>query len=382
VAALLMFFVSAHGIADAQTPARAAPARPVAITPLAAAAVPSVAVQSPAKSPVKTPAKPPPAKSSAAAKPAAKPPATVKLDGVDYIDVIAFARALGMKARWLAPLEELALQNDKLRIVLKHDSREISVNGMRVFTGDTVRGHKGTLRVSQTDAEFLLSPIINAGRGRSPIPALKTIVLDPGHGGTDHGKKNDKLKLNEKTLALDTALRLKKILEARGYKIVMTRAADVKVELAARAVAATTAKADLFVSIHFNSVPQNTQKVRGLEVYRFTPRGQAPVTRGGVNSEDREKNPADPFACWNTLAAFLMQRSLLDDLKLVDRGAKHHKFAVLRLAPCPSLLIEGGFLSNDTEARLIATPAFRQKLAQSIANGITAYADALVKAGK
>jgi N-acetylmuramoyl-L-alanine amidase len=366
-AALLAFFVFPRGTAGAQTQTRSMPARPAAGMPLAAAA----------SSPSAPAAKP-------GAKPAsaADPLAPVKLAGIDYIDVIAFGRALGLKAAWRAPLEELALQNDRLLIVLKHDSRELSVNGMRVFTGDAVRGHKGTLRVSRTDAESVLAPIINAGRGRAPVPALKTIVLDPGHGGPDHGKINDKLKLNEKTFTLDTALRLKKILEARGYKIVMTRTADVKVELPARAVVATTAKADLFVSIHFNSVAQNTQRVRGLEVYRFTPRGQTPVTRTDITAEDREKNPADPFACWNTLAAYHMQRALLGDLKLADRGMKHHKFAVLRLAPCPSLLVEGGFLSHDAEAKLIATPAFRQKLAQSIANGITAYADALPKTKK
>ncbi|OAM87467.1 N-acetylmuramoyl-L-alanine amidase [Termitidicoccus mucosus] len=363
-AALAAVLALAQGGVEAQTQARAAPTRPVATLPLAAA---------------KSSASAPRTKSAASPASAVAP---IKIAGIDYIDVIAFGRASGMKAVWLAPLEELALQNDHLRIVLKHDSRELSVNGMRVFTGDAVRGHKGALLVSRTDADTLLSPIIDAGRGRAAIPSLKTIVIDPGHGGPDHGKINDKLKLNEKTFTLDTALRLKKILEARGYKIVMTRTADVKVDLPARAVVATTAKADLFVSIHFNSVAQGAQRVRGLEVYRFTPRGQAPVTRGDVTAEDREKNPADPFAYWNTLAACLMQRSLLGDLKLVDRGMKHHKFAVLRLAPCPSLLIEGGFLSNDAEAKLIATPDFRQKLAQSIADGISEYATTLANAKK
>ncbi len=332
------------------------------------------------------PTRPAPSRHGLAAMPlsAATPaaPAAVRLAGIDYIEAFSFGRTLGMKAGWIKPLEELSLQKDALRIVLRHDSRELSVNGMRVFTGDAIRRYKDRLFISRTDAESVLAPIVNAGRGRAPVPALKTIVIDPGHGGPDHGKINERLKLNEKTLTLDTALRLKKILESRGYKIVMTRATDEKIDLAARAVVATTAKADLFVSIHFNSVPQNMQRVRGAEVYRFTPRGQAPVTRGDITAEDREKNPADPCAYWSTLAAYLMQRSLLTDLKLEDRGMKHHKFAVLRLSPCPSLLIEGGFLSNDAEAALIATPDFRQKLARSIADGISGYAAALAKAKK
>ncbi len=77
------------------------------------------------------------------------------------------------------------------------------------------------------------------------------------------------------------------------------------------------------------------------------------------------------------MLAYTIQRRLLQELKLDDRGFKHDRLAVLRLVTCPAVLIEGGFLSNTTEARRIATPAYRQQLAEAIANGLTAYANQL-----
>jgi N-acetylmuramoyl-L-alanine amidase len=77
---------------------------------------------------------------------------------------------------------------------------------------------------------------------------------------------------------------------------------------------------------------------------------------------------------WNSLLAYSIQRRLLTEMKLDDRGFKHDRLAVLRLVSCPAVLVEGGFLSNTAEARKIATAAYRQQLAEAMANGIVAYA--------
>ena len=148
-------------------------------------------------------------------------------------------------------------------------------------------------------------------------------------------------------------------------------------DLLRRAQIADEADADVFVSIHFNAVADQVEKVSGLEVYRFTPQHQLPVTRAQRRPDDDLLNPGNANDAWNSLLAFTLQRRLLQELKLDDRGFKHDRLAVLRLVSCPAVLVEGGFLSNTAEARRIATAAYRQQLAEAIANGLTAYATQL-----
>ena len=96
-------------------------------------------------------------------------------------------------------------------------------------------------------------------------------------------------------------------------------------------------------------------------------------------------NPGNGNDPWNSLLAYSIQRRLLTEMKLDDRGFKHDRLAVLRLVSCPAVLVEGGFLSNTAEARKIATATYRQQLAEAIANGVVAYAtqlEALTRAAK
>lgn len=306
----------------------------------------------------------------------------VRFDGLEYIDLPTYARGLGYSATWRKKPEQLALTKGSRRIDITGDSRDFHVNGMRVFAGAPIRMHKNSLWISRIDAENLLAPITDPSRGRRSIIAPRIIAIDAGHGGIDKGMINTRLKIYEKDMALDTAQRLKTLLEKQGFKVVMTRTSDKKIELGDRPEIAAKAGADLFVSIHFNSVEASPQSVSGIEVYRFTPRYQPPVTRSEATNEDKLANPADANTFWSTVAAYDIHRSLLNDIKATDRGFKHHKFAVLRLAKCPAVLIEGGFLSNDAEARKIATPAYRQKLAGAIADGIKDYVAAVAAAGK
>jgi N-acetylmuramoyl-L-alanine amidase len=213
---------------------------------------------------------------------------------------------------------------------------------------------------------------------------VHTIVIDPGHGIPDNGAENKHLGLKERVLTLDTAFRLKKILEAQGYKVVMTRTTDYgispekKVDLRRRAEIATNVKADLFISIHFNSAGQyvpgeDIGAVHGTETYRFTPRYQIPLRRSVHRPEDDDANPGDKNDKWNTLLGYCIERAVLGGIGSFDRGLRHDQIAVLRLAPCPAVLVEGGYLTNDAESRKLATPAYRQQIAEAMAAGVHAY---------
>jgi N-acetylmuramoyl-L-alanine amidase len=231
--------------------------------------------------------------------------------------------------------------------------------------------------VSRTDAERLVGPLLApAGIAGAAPPVPRTIVLDPGHGGQDSGTSNLVMGVFEKTFTLDVAQRLKPMLEARGWQVVLTRTADHFIPLPARPAMAIAAKADLFVSIHFNSVFPDT-KTSGTEIYTFPPQFERSTRSWGAGEQDDSESQPDPsnrFDPWNAVLANALHRALLTKLGTFDRGQKIAHYAVLKGLNCPGVLIESAFLSNDAEAQRVATPAFRQEIAEAIANGLDAYA--------
>lgn len=257
-------------------------------------------------------------------------------------------------------------------IALRHDSREIQLDDRRVFLSEGVVAYRGQLWLSRGDVESLLHPLLRPQDFGAESKVVRRIWLDAGHGGKDRGTHSDPLALSEKDLALDVALRLEKILTAQGFKVMQTRREDVYVDIAERGKQSRVA--DLLVSIHFNAAG-NTD-ARGTETYVLTPAGQR-------STGDRRTDPADELPiergnatdAWNAVLGYHLHDALIGDLGTFDRGLKRARFAVLRLTNVPAVLIEAGFLSNEAEATEIASPTRRGEIAESIANGIVAYAN-------
>lgn len=305
--------------------------------------------------------------------------AVVKIGGVSYTEARAWFARLGYKAAYDAEKKVLTFSSAAGRVVLEVDSREASLHGLRVFFGEPVVLRKGSIYVATIDLDRFLGPILRPSQ-LSPRP-LRTIVIDPGHGGTDTGTQNKKGKLDEKTFTLDVAKRLQRLLADSGWKVVLTRADDRFVALPARAEIANDAKADLFVSIHFNAVANNAA-VRGTETYVLTPRFQRSTSSALSSPADKVEQVGNRHDPWSAVLGAQMHRQLLGKLKTEDRGYKHARFAVLRLVDCPGVLVEAGYLSNDAEARKLNTEAYRGDIAEALAAGIQGYAAALATAGK
>jgi N-acetylmuramoyl-L-alanine amidase len=171
--------------------------------------------------------------------------------------------------------------------------------------------------------------------------SFSTVVIDPGHGGFDRGGIPGQT-VPEKMVALDTALRLQKLLERAGLRTVMTRSTDVFVPLSMRSAIANSQSDAIFVSIHYNASPRSS--AQGIETYSENNRGAVLAAR--------------------------IQRQLITRVSTENRGIRSAEYYVLRKCRLPAVLVECGFLTNPTEAQLALTTAYRQEVAEQIAAGI------------
>ncbi|HXO20782.1 MAG TPA: N-acetylmuramoyl-L-alanine amidase [Thermoanaerobaculia bacterium] len=221
--------------------------------------------------------------------------------------------------------------------------------------------------------------------------AVRTIVLDPGHGGASIGTRTP-LGLTEKDLTLDIVLRVRQLLEARSFRVLTTREADEAVDLEERAALANQAGADIFVSVHVNWI--ENRKARGIETYYLGPTDDPFLTQlAAAENRDSGFSLADLRQILDRIYAGVRQdnsrrlaqavegslyRTLRkDNPALEDRGVKAAPFIVLLSTEMPAILAEVSCLSNEEEVRLLAQPSYRQSIAEALARGIGAYADSM-----
>ncbi|MFM9944234.1 MAG: N-acetylmuramoyl-L-alanine amidase [Bacteroidia bacterium] len=247
--------------------------------------------------------------------------------------------------------------------------------------------------ISSPQSEKKYSSFLQAGD-----KIIKTIIIDAGHGGKDpgcigHGN------IYEKDIALDIALRFGKLIEdsIKGVKVIYTRKTDKFIELYQRAAIANTSAADIFVSIHCNYNPVNT--LHGFESYIMgTHKTTANLAVSKRENEsillekDYNKNSEyegfDPNSAESDIIFSLYQNAFMDQSArlaskvheavktnkvLHTKDVKQAGFLVLWKTAMPSILIETGFLSNDTDLKLLNSEEGRKKLSYSLMVGFRNY---------
>ena len=220
------------------------------------------------------------------------------------------------------------------------------------------------------DVKKTLEPL--ACGGAVPTATQRVVVIDPGHGGSNPGTRSIVDGRFEKEFTLDWARRLAPLLEQKGWQVFLTRTGDVDVSLPDRTAFADAQHADLFLSLHFNA-SAGTGDPAGVESYCLTPTGMASSVTRGYNDDVHQVFPNNVFDAENLRYAVRLQRALLEIDGAADRGVRRARYpAVLRGHHRPAVLIEGGYLSNPREARRIADPAYRQKLAEAVAKALAA----------
>ena len=239
-----------------------------------------------------------------------------------------------------------------------------------------------------------LFPLVSVPQRALISSRLKKIIIDPGHGGKDPGTTSAG-GIMEKDMVLDICRRLKEDLEREGVQVVMTRSTDTFISLDERVEIANRNKPDLFLSIHANA--NRTHSLKGFEVYYISP--EISDTKRALISAKNDDLDLDKSCylspslnlkaiLWDLTLGYNRRRSVelsrticsamrdnCGDTRVI--GVKNANYAVLRGTAMPAVLVEVGFLSNPSEEALIASPSYRQKLADSIREGIRYYSQGL-----
>ncbi len=248
----------------------------------------------------------------------------------------------------------------------------------------------------KADVAGALKPsIVAAPPPPRPGTTRPVIVVDAGHGGIDPGATGTKFKEKDVVLAVARQLRRRLITTAR-YDVVMTRASDVFISLDDRVDVSRRTQADLFVSIHADSLPasENTASVRGATIYTLSDRASdafaarmaekenavdllAGLSATTTSNDDVRAILVDLMrretATFSSAFRDVLVKSLRPHIRLAGDPYRSGPFKVLKQAGSPSVLVELGYMSNPTDERLMVTAGWQQKVAEAIVQAIDQY---------
>lgn len=294
---------------------------------------------------------------------------------------------------------ELLKDQKKARVHLEHIARRYSradhakiaaeyreqMDGKKASVSSSSSGGKAPAKVTRPGKAG--SHMLAAQLGLS----VRTIIIDPGHGGRDPGAMHNGVV--ERDVNLDVAQRLEKILEKLGYKVLLTRSGNKGISLADRVNFSRRNKGDLFISIHVNAA-ENTS-ISGLETYILDFARTSSASRLAMveNADSGRLGDMDKIlteiltgarTSESRRLAENIQKSTLSYLKkngvsTRNGGVKGAPFFVLVGSSMPSVLVEIGYCTNKSEASRLKSSKHRQRLAQGLANGIHAYARSLLQ---
>jgi len=299
----------------------------------------------------------------------------IKINGRDYLSVDNISAFYGLPAKVVPSGAKVQSETVDHPLEFVSGSREAIINGARSWLCFPVIDQDGESLVSRTDVAKTIEPLVRPHRVPD-VGKIQTVVLDPGHGGYDKGQVSRYGP--EKDFALDVARKLRPILQAKGFRVIMTREGDYFVPLEVRAKIANAARNPIFVSIHFNAT-NDDPKATGFEIFSFTPRGAPSTSDANVGANSVNMQPGSSVDAQSMALSACIYHSLLGQLREYDRGIKRARFAVLRLTKVPAVLIEGGFLTEGGESKLISNKDWRAKFAGAIGKGIENYQELPIK---
>lgn len=314
----------------------------------------------------------------------------VSVGGVPYLTADAVARELGGQGFWDPDVMVWRLRAGSHEIRLAPQMSVAVVDGAdrRLAAPPVMR--EGQLLVP----ERVWGDWLASWRGAQPRPSalpsphLRAIAVDAGHGGHDAGAIGRK-GLREKSVTLDIARRLRDLLSRDGFRVVMTRSDDRFIPLYGRSGVANRAGADLFISIHANA--SRSRSADGFEAYYLSEATDDHAR--ALEAAENTRLPDDlggaiPSGAQAIVWDLLYTEHRAESLQLAghicrgmtthtarskNRGVKSARFAVLKGARMPAVLVEVGFISHPGEEAELRSGEYRQRIAEGIRRGVLAF---------
>jgi N-acetylmuramoyl-L-alanine amidase len=297
------------------------------------------------------------------------PPAKAAfINGHSYTPLADWARVNGYQPAKSSQRNTVAYSKQTSRLVFEKDSHVAEINGVNVALSFPVAADKGQFLIAQLDLGKTVEPLIFPWKANDK--KITTIVIDPGHGGRDPGNRYGWH--YEKTYTLLLATELSRQLKAAGFNVILTRTKDQYIDLDSRPDIANRRGADLFVSLHFNATESGRNSVSGVETYCITPVGASSSNAEGKGA-GHGATPANALEKESLLLAYQVQKTLVKSLSAEDRSVRRARFAVLRDAKMPAILVESGYMTHPTEGKKIFTAAYQKQAAAAIVKGILDY---------
>lgn len=327
---------------------------------------------------------------------------TLKADSIiEWVSLEEFSAKNSLNFEWSPGEERGKILNEKSQIAFLLDERyallEARNDSRLIWLSQHVSLNEGQMVISSDDAKLILEQFSPAAKtnpskgseNKTSLFTLKRIIVDPGHGGEDHGAARGKYREKDVTLAVANKL-AKLISDKTKFEAVITRNRDVFISLPERARIASQYKADetLFVSIHCNSVRRGSS-AKGVESYVFDlsasdSASAALAIRENAGEKvdyltyilsDLRHRASEPYSLE---AARQIQKSITSKLHLEDRSIKRAPFYVLSKTNMPAILVELGFISNKVEQQMLASESYQQQFAEAILQGIMDFERSIV----
>ena len=318
--------------------------------------------------------------------------------GTEYISLAKICDFYGIDYRYDSFTRTAAINKGSSHIIVRAEGEKALINAELVKVDKPAILSGNILLVPLSFVKNSMAPMIGyvpAARIPAEVEGLKkfrikTIILDPGHGGNDPGAIGRRSHVKEKVLTLQMARKLKSILEDAGINIIMTRDSDVFIPLPKRAEVANKSGADLFVSVHINA--SRARSLRGFECYYLSnatddnARALEAFENSSLRMDDgasaEHSRPLDKTLWDMALTENRLESSELagyicdainESLAMGNRGVRTARFYVLKHTTIPAVLVESGYISNKYEESRLKDPEFLNRIAESVAQGILRY---------
>jgi len=296
---------------------------------------------------------------------------TKKIDGREHVSADSIMKFYNFRNVSRSGKMHILENPDRPRIEIRLEigGHTCLMNNVKFVLSHPVIEEHNKVWVSRVDLSKLIDPVLrpsfiaNAGN-------FNTVILDPGHGGKDPGARNSLG--TEAFYNLKLAGLTKGKLEARGFRVIMTRTSDRFLSLQERVTFANSVQENaVFISIHFNA---GGSHARGIETFTLSPPGVSHYGRG-LRADDFRARAGNQQDSANIALATALHGSALTRLgaNTFDRGIKRARFNVLSGVRHPAVLFEGGFMSNPQDARLIHNDRYQDALATAIADAVMRY---------